>query len=67
MLGTPGPGNVLLDLLAAVEDVGGQVLDEAHALGDLDLLLLGQLRGRPRHVRRRIVDRHVAGQRVLFG
>lgn len=43
-------------LLAAVEGSSGQMLDETDPLGDLDLLLLGELAGGAGHVGGRIED-----------
>ena len=48
--------NSLSVFLAAVVGACGKVLDEADPLRDLDLLLLGELTGGPRHVWGRIVE-----------
>lgn len=43
-------------LLAAIEGAGWKMLNETNPLGDLDLLLLGELAGRAGHVGGRIED-----------
>ena len=51
-----GDHDSLSVLLAAIEGSGGQMLNEADSLGDLDLLFLCELAGWAGHVGGRIED-----------
>ena len=55
--------HILSGLFGAVVDAGGQMVDEAQPLSDLDLLLLRQLSHRAAHVRRRMEHRYALLQK----